>query len=174
MNLHSDVCGSSSAWWLYMAFNLPQTCLCGYVWACMDTHECTVIFTVIIIMSSLVTSYHILVTMFRVVFLKIQLFYITWRTGQGLYKLLTMVITGGTQTCLHLHVSRPLYHCAADTVSLLYTGVSYLQDLPFHVLSSCCVSEIAVCTSVVKVSAIINERSVTEVLWALVTRQTVQ
>ena len=25
-----------------------------------------------------------------------------------------MVGTGGTQTCVHLHVSRPLYHCAKD------------------------------------------------------------
>ena len=25
-----------------------------------------------------------------------------------------MVDTGGTRTCVHLHVSRPLYHCAMD------------------------------------------------------------
>ena len=32
-----------------------------------------------------------------------------------------MVGAGGTQTCIHLHVSRLLYHCAtdADTIHLL-------------------------------------------------------
>ena len=33
-------------------------------------------------------------------FFKIQLFYISWTTGQGLYQLLTMVDTGGTRTCV--------------------------------------------------------------------------
>ena len=30
----------------------------------------------------------------------------------SLYQLLTMVGAGGIQTCVHPHVSRPLYHCA--------------------------------------------------------------
>ena len=53
-------------------------------------------------------------SLYRDYFLKIQLFYIAWRTDQGLYQLLTMVNTGGTRTCVHPHVSRPLYHCATD------------------------------------------------------------
>ena len=47
-------------------------------------------------------------------FFIIHLFYIVWREGQGRYELLTMVGAGGTRTCVHPHVSRPLYHCATD------------------------------------------------------------
>ena len=47
-------------------------------------------------------------------FFTIHLFYIVWREGQGRYELLTMVGAGGTRTCVHPHVSRPLYHCATD------------------------------------------------------------
>ena len=47
-------------------------------------------------------------------FFTIHLFCIVWREGQGRYELLTMVGAGGTRTCVHPHVSRPLYHCAMD------------------------------------------------------------
>ena len=47
-------------------------------------------------------------------FFIIHLFYIVWREGQGRYELLMMVGAGGTRTCVHPHVSRPLYHCATD------------------------------------------------------------
>ena len=50
-------------------------------------------------------------------FFIIHLFYIVWREGQGRYELLTMVGAGGTRTCVHPHVSRPLYHCATDSYS---------------------------------------------------------
>ena len=36
------------------------------------------------------------------------LFYITWKTRRGLYQLL-MMVSGGTQACIHLHMSRLLY-----------------------------------------------------------------
>ena len=54
---------------------------------------------------------------FFCVFFIIHLFYIVWREGQGRYEFLTMVGAGGTRTCVHLHVSRPLYHCATDANS---------------------------------------------------------
>ena len=42
----------------------------------------------------------------------IHLFDITWEQDKANYQLLTMVDSGGTQTCVNPHVSRPLYHCA--------------------------------------------------------------
>ena len=60
----------------------------------------------------------------RIFFFIIHLFCIVWREGQGRYELLTMVGAGGTRTCVHPHVSRPLYHCATDADSdkgLLYS-----------------------------------------------------
>ena len=47
--------------------------------------------------------------------LTIHLFHIAWKTGQGLYQLLTMIDAGGTRTCIHPHVSRPLYDFVTDT-----------------------------------------------------------
>ena len=44
---------------------------------------------------------------------KVHLFYIR-RTRQGLYQLLMVVDDGGIWTCVHLHVSCLLYHCATD------------------------------------------------------------
>ena len=55
-------------------------------------------------------------------FFIIHLFYIVWREGQGRYELLTMVGAGGTRTCVHPHVSRPLYHCATDADRRLQTA----------------------------------------------------
>ena len=51
---------------------------------------------------------------FFIFFFIIHLFYIVWREGQGRYELLTMVGAGGTRTCVHPHVSPPLYYCAMD------------------------------------------------------------
>ena len=47
---------------------------------------------------------------------EIQLFYIAWTTGQGLYQLLTMFDARRTRTYLHPHVS---FHCATDADQLI-------------------------------------------------------
>ena len=41
--------------------------------------------------------------------------YIAEKTGWSLYPLLTMIDAGGIRTCVHLHVSHPLYHCVKNT-----------------------------------------------------------
>ena len=55
---------------------------------------------------------YLLILFIFIYFLIIHLFCIVWREGQGRYELLTMVGAGGTRTCVHPHVSHPLYHCA--------------------------------------------------------------
>ena len=46
------------------------------------------------------------------------LFHIIWRTGRRQYQLIMMVDTGGIRTCVHLHVSQPLHHCATDMTAV--------------------------------------------------------
>ena len=60
-------------------------------------------------------------------FFIIHLFYIVWREGQGRYELLMMVGAGGTRTCVHPHVSRPLYHCATDADKSVLLSVVVLE-----------------------------------------------
>ena len=50
------------------------------------------------------------------IYVYILLFYIAWRTRQGLYQLLMMDDADGTRTCIHPHVSRPLFQSATDTI----------------------------------------------------------
>ena len=57
---------------------------------------------------------------------EIQLFYIAWTTGQGLYQLLTMFDACRTLTYLHPHVS---FHCATDAVQLIVFYVYKRMDI---------------------------------------------
>ena len=59
-----------------------------------------------------------------ILFFQVSVIYIAWRTGQGLYKLITMVDAGGTRTRVHLHVSRPLYRCATDALVFMQQSVA--------------------------------------------------
>ena len=68
------------------------------------------------------------VCFFCFVFFIIHLFYIVWREGQGRYELLTMVGAGGTRTCVHPHVSCPLYHCATDADMYVRAYVVCVRD----------------------------------------------
>ena len=45
-----------------------------------------------------------------------------------------MVRAGGTRTCVHPHVSRPLYHCATDADVFVYVGLyeALFQQMCFH------------------------------------------
>ena len=72
-------------------------------------------------------------------FCKIQLFYIAWRTGQGLYQLLTMVDAGGTRTCVHTHVSpRSTTVLRTPTLTLIYAHMVHQQSLQPTIGCYCC------------------------------------
>ena len=69
-------------------------------------------------------------------FFIIHLFCIVWREGQGRYELLTMVGAGGPRTCVHPHVSRPLYHSATDAGHLRLVWIIHKYILEMHAAKS--------------------------------------